>query len=355
MNSRDRLLATMRLETPDRVPCSPLVGTQVAANMPFSEWTSLLHGTDLTMKVLILEDLEIFGGQQYIDGITVTENGKGLLYQFETPAGVLRSRRIVRSATVWQSEHFLKQRADVTKVLSIPYQRPHFNADPYFEWTERVGDEGLVSLEVPSAFRFCLSFFGPMPLYVMIADDPELIEMLVATMNERLAVYIEDCCKKGIRYFWMGGSEHCGPGVVNPKLFRRLVTPYDKQIVEIIHRHGGIVNYHTHGKLKAILDDITEIGVDVMSPIESGTRGDVSLAEVKARIGHRMCLKGNLDDMAFLALASKAEVRAAARACIDQAAASGGYILSGTDADVYDPRWVQNFLVAAQVAEAHRY
>jgi len=58
----------------------------------------------------------------------------------------------------------------------------------------------------------------------------------------------------------MGGSEHCGPGVVNPGMFRRMITPYDKRIVAIIHEYGGIVNYHTHGKLRDILDDIAEGG-----------------------------------------------------------------------------------------------
>jgi len=95
--------------------------------------------------------------------------------------------------------------------------------------------------------------------------------------------------------------------------------------------------------------------VDVLSPIESGIRGDVTLAEVKRRIGDRVCLKGNLDDMAFLALASEDEVRAAAEDCIAQAAKGGGYILSGTDANIYSPEWVRNFLVMAEVAEEHPY
>jgi uroporphyrinogen decarboxylase len=134
-----------------------------------------------------------------------------------------------------------------------------------------------------------------------------------------------------------------------------MVTPYDARIVAIIHRYGGIVNYHTHGKLSDILAEIVKIGVDVMSPIETGLRGDVTLAEVKARAGDRVCLKGNLDDMAFLAQAPPQEVRAAAEACIARAAANGGYILSGTDAGIYTPRWVQRFLLMAEVAKQHRY
>jgi uroporphyrinogen decarboxylase len=134
-----------------------------------------------------------------------------------------------------------------------------------------------------------------------------------------------------------------------------MITPYDKQIVGIIHDFGGIVTYHIHGKLKDILEDIVEIGVDVLSPIETGLRGDVTLAEVKARAGSQLCLRGNLDDMAFLSLASESETLSVADDAIRQAADGGGFILSGTDAGIYNPRWVQNFLTAAGVAAKHTY
>jgi uroporphyrinogen-III decarboxylase len=81
----------------------------------------------------------------------------------------------------------------------------------------------------------------------------------------------------------------------------------------------------------------------------------VTLAEVKARIGDRVCLKGNLDDMAFLALEPEDAVRAAAEDCIAQAAQGGGYILSGTDAGIYSPRWVKSFLAMAEVARGYPY
>jgi len=68
-----------------------------------------------------------------------------------------------------------------------------------------------------------------------------------------------------------------------------------------------------------------------------------------------VCLKGNLDDMAFLALALEGQVREAAKGCVEQAAEGGGYILSGTDAGIYSPEWVQSFLVMAQVAEEYAY
>jgi hypothetical protein len=355
MNSRERILAAIHLQEADRVPCSPHLGPGTVAQMAPQEWEALLEYTDVTMSAGGLGDTQIFGGQWLIDHTRVTRRGDAVLTEIETPLGMLRTGRVSTKETSWVTEHLFKGREDVDKVLSIPYTPPQFDVDVYEEWVAKVGDEGFVALGMPSAFRFCLGFFGPQNLYYMIADDIELIERLVATMNERLAIYVEACCQKGVRSFWMGGTEHCGPGVVHPRTFRRLVTPYDKRIVGLIHDHGGVVNLHTHGKLKDILDDIAEIGVDVMSPIETGLRGDVTLAYVKERVGDRICLKGNLDDMAFLALASADEVRAAAEDAIAQAAAGGGYILSGTDAGIYSPEWVQSFLVMAEVAARHPY
>jgi hypothetical protein len=327
----------------------------MVAQMAPEEWEALLTRTDVTMSVGGLSDEQIFGGQYWLDHSAVRREDGATTICIETPKGMLRTRRVATPETSWVAEHYYTTPADVERLWSVPYDLPAFDVAAYQQWKERVGEEGFVALGVPSAFRFCLGFFGSQQLYLAIADQPDLVERLVATMNERLARYVAACCQKGVRSYWMGGSEHCGPGVVHPRTFRRMITPYDKRIVDLIHEHGGIVNYHTHGKLHDILEEIAEIGVDVMSPIETGLRGDVTLTEVKARVGDRICLKGNLDDLAFLAQAGPEAVRAAAGACIAQAAAGGGYILSGTDAGIYSPQWVERFLLMAEVAQRHPY
>jgi hypothetical protein len=355
MNSRDRLLAAIRRQPTDRVPCAPHLGPGIARAMPADEWQALLEQTDVTMSVGALGDTQIFGGQYLLDHTTVRREGTATITEIETPKGLLRTRQVQTRDASWVEEHLVKSLDDMECLLSIPYTPPAFDVDHYQAWEARLGEQGFVALGMPSAFRFCLGILGSQPLYMLMADDLDRVERLVATMNARLALYVEACCEKGVRSFWMGGSEHCGPGVVRPGMFRRLITPYDTRIVAIMHRHDAVVNYHTHGKLHDILDEIAAIGVDVMSPIETGLRGDVTLAEVKARVGDRICLKGNLDDMAFLTLASVDEVRGAAWNCLAQAAEGGGYILSGTDAGIYRPEWVDSFLVMAEVAREHRY
>ena len=250
MNSRERILAAIHLREADRVPCSPHLGPQVVEQMTPTEWQALLEQTDVTMSVSALGDTQIFGGQAWIDNTRSERTGNEVTTEVETPQGLLRSRQVHTREASWVAEHLFKGPEDVEKALSIPYSPPAFSVAQYGTWVERVGDQGFVALGMPSAFRFCLGAFGSQELYLMMADDLDLIEHLVATMNERLAAYVETCCRKGVRSFWMGGSEHCGPGVVHPRLFRRLITPYDQRIVGITQeRKAGVLVHHVRTEI----------------------------------------------------------------------------------------------------------
>lgn len=355
MNSRQRLLTTITGGIPDRLPCAPQMGIAMAKSMPPAEWDALRTACDVTPTAGILGDAEVVGGQWYIDHKRVTRSGADTIVKVDTPKGTLRTVQHATPEATWTVEHLFKDRADVERMLSIPYEPPKVDASKYLAWEEWLGDDGLLALSVCSSFRFIYGALGSQAIFEMIADDVDLVEQVIAETSRRLMIYLERCLDAGITSFWMGGAEHCGPGVVHPRYFRRLVVPYDQPAVALIHARGGIVNYHQHGKLKDILDDIAAIGPDVLSPVETGLRGDVTLAEAKARLAGTVCIKGNLDDMAFLAQATEAEVREAARDCIRQAAEGGGYILSGTDAGIYSPEWVRSMLVMAEVAAEHTY
>ena len=54
------------------------------------------------------------------------------------------------------------------------------------------------------------------------------------------------------------------------------------------------MHIHCHGPLSAVLEDFIEIGANCLHPLEAPPMGDVTLAEAKRRIGHAICLEGNL-------------------------------------------------------------
>ena len=74
-----------------------------------------------------------------------------------------------------------------------------------------------------------------------------------------------------------------------------------------------------------------ETSLTVIDPLEIPPMGDCDLAELKRLYGHRIVLKGNLHTTDVMLRGRPADVVAAARKAIDDAAAGGRFILSTGD------------------------
>jgi len=71
--------------------------------------------------------------------------------------------------------------------------------------------------------------------------------------------------------------------------------------------------------------------LDVMEPLEKPPGGDVDLAEVKRKYGHRLALKGNLLTSGNLVHGSPQDVEQEVIETLKAAAEGGGFILSSGD------------------------
>ena len=136
--------------------------------------------------------------------------------------------------------------------------------------------------------------------------------------------------------FWIYGPEYVLPPLLAPRYFDILVAQFDAPLVELIHRHGCLVNMHSHGKVGKFLEKFADLGIDALDVLEPPPQGDVDLADAKGRIGDRVCLIGNIqyDD---LERRTSEEVREMARRCIDAAAEGGGFILAPTASPYTSP------------------
>jgi len=91
------------------------------------------------------------------------------------------------------------------------------------------------------------------------------------------------------------GPEYAAVPYLHPRFFREYVVRYDTPMVQAIQRHGGFARIHSHGRLKAILDDIAATGCVGLDPIEPPPQGDVELRAVREKYGAQMVLFGNLE------------------------------------------------------------
>jgi hypothetical protein len=141
--------------------------------------------------------------------------------------------------------------------------------------------------------------------------------------------------------------------VISPGIYRRYNLAFVQEACAIAHEKNVPVQIHHCGKsdkLVEILGEETEI--DVIHPLESPPGGNIDLAQVKKRFGKRITLMGNLNTYQLMLFGTPAQVKEAARQCIEDAAEGGRFILANGDQLGRD---TPEENVMAMVEAAHEY
>jgi len=209
-----------------------------------------------------------------------------------------RTRRDLDVNTVWTEEHFLKDTADLRLFLEIPLHVPVFtpDVDGVLLAEQKLGDSGIVMIDTPDPLCLAASLFDMATYTVIAMTEPELFGRLLERFSSILLPRIDAVSRMLPGRLWrIYGPEYAAPPYLPPHLFREYVVSYDRPMVDLIHRHGGFARIHSHGRLKAILDDIVSTGVVALDPIEPPPQGDVELCYVKEEYGGELVLFGNLE------------------------------------------------------------
>ena len=109
--------------------------------------------------------------------------------------------------------------------------------------------------------------------------------------------------------------------------YRRLVRPAHKKYFDLIRsKTDAKIYYHTCGNATDLIDDLAEIGVDILNPVQVSAMGDT--AALKARFGNKISFCGAIDTQHVLPHGSVTEVEAEVRRRIRDLGPSGGFVLS---------------------------
>lgn len=116
---------------------------------------------------------------------------------------------------------------------------------------------------------------------------------------------------------------------ISPRHFREFIFPNLKDLSEVIRKKGSFHIIHSDGNNKPFIEMFAEAGVDAYQSID--ILGGMDLAEVKRKIGDKVCLIGNVN-LQILSEGSPEEVIKDVERCIEDAAEGGGYIISSSGA-----------------------
>ncbi len=373
--SRQRLLTALRLGQPDRVPVTlyeldPFSETQWQATDPtYARVRAAARDLQDSISFAplslgpFLSDPNAEGSGDGLSTRKWIEDGATFVEtRVETPAGrtlTAISRHNPGVHSPWRIKAFVEDDDDLAAFLSLPdsWPAPDHSAADAAEAT--LGENGLVLYSLGDPIGVVLGVI-PFSLYAewsATASGRSKVRALLDLMHwrtYRLVEYLTSRARGRVYRFW--GPEYAGPSLMPPRLFREYVVDYLADIVALVRRSENTALVHCHARLDAILDMIAEIGPDGLEPIECrpAPSGDVDLADVKRRIGDRICLMGNIQGP-LLETGEAAEVERAVRQAIDEGAPGGGFILMPTAMPVtsLDPRMELNILTMLETARRH--
>jgi len=181
-----------------------------------------------------------------------------------------------------------------------------------------------------------------------IVARPDLVEAHLDMSCEAACAAIEVQAQMGVDFIWGGGdlASTRGP-LYSPQHFHDLMLPRLQKMTAVCEKYDLVYFFRTDGWLWPIAEDLF---------VNSGVRGygeidvvaKMDLAEIRAKLPH-LVLWGNVDCAGALVTGTPEEVAAETRACIDKAAAGGGYIL-GTSNVIHIGCNTDNFLAMIETA-----
>jgi len=117
--------------------------------------------------------------------------------------------------------------------------------------------------------------------------------------------------------------------IMSPRMWRRFLRP---RMAEFIATIKGInprlkVAYHSDGYIEPLIEDLIEIGVDVLNPVQPRSMDPAAL---KRRYGDRLSFWGTIDEQHTLPFGTPGDVAREVRERVGSVGRGGGLILGPT-------------------------
>ena len=355
MTSKERVLTAVNLAQPDRVP------------MDFhgNRWVldRLSRDTNVKTHRELLERLH----SDIVDlrGLVDPSYCGPVPYSRELAGGVRENywgwrQKVVEAACGPEEQYVEFVLSDATTVEEIekhPWPDPDwFDFTDFGErlepWKEfAIMATGVSGLQHPSFLR------GIDNLMIDMAAVPEMAHAIMDRFTEFYLAYFDRMLTAAdgridiLRQADDLGTQHSL--FFSAQMFRTFIKPRIAQFVDLAHSHGVKFMFHSCGAIRPVIEDLIEIGVDILDPLQAAAAG-MEPEGLKREYGSRICLHGGIDTQYLLPQGSPDEVRREVQRRIEILGEGGGYILAPCHVLQLDVS-TENVLAMSETGFAFKY
>lgn len=332
MNSRERVVAAARRRRPDRpataLRMTPEADEALRAHLGVASTQAVLDALDIDLRMVPLP---------YIgpaEKSTPNIGGEGFDFW-----GVGYRRIDTPTNTYYEFDHH--PLADAETVADVE----HFDW-PSLDWWDYDAVPGLIDAIHETDRRAIMFFVGgafETPWYLrgleqFLIDLHENPEIVTAICSRVEAYYRERGLravdKAGDRIDLIATGGDIGEQhrmLIDPDVWRRQIKPFSGNLIATFKRMGYHTFYHSDGSIVPVIDDLIEVGLDILEPVQVSADG-MDPADLYARFGDRITFHGAIDEQQVLPRLSADAVADETVRMIDLLGGRGGYIVAATHA-----------------------
>lgn len=161
-------------------------------------------------------------------------------------------------------------------------------------------------------------------LLMDMASDEPYAEAIIRRIGEHTIASAEEVLRRGVDCIFIGDDLGSSQSLlISPAMYRRFIQPWHARLAEFCHRHGVFLHVHSHGHILPVIDDLMDAGIDMMDPL--GPTDGIDLNDLLPRCRGRMVIAGGISK--FIGRMSLTELDTHLKEVIAAGARHGGFIL----------------------------
>lgn len=277
MNPRERWGLLLIDEFPDRPPVYPLVTSHSAR----------IHGIDLikySTDGKALAESQLTAQRRYGQDALSVFTDVGII------AEAMGSKYHLREFEVPILDEPLIKSPEMIVDLSIPDPLKDGRLPVYIEAIERLfeakGDILPVFAFIPCSFTSSAGLRGVEDFLMDTVLNPEAAHALLRITLDAAVKFCDECILSGALPVLV--DPLASGSVISRKTYREFALPYEKKLIDYLHRYDLDITLHICGDTSAYLDLIPSTGADLFSFDE------VPVADCRCHMGDKVRLIGNL-------------------------------------------------------------
>jgi hypothetical protein len=310
MTGKERMLAVLRGEHPDRIPWAPRLEVYYHAHLANGTLPAKYRGWDVR-SIYRDQGMEYHGREAitcrtHVKGLETVRRQKGdeVRMEYITPVGsvytLYRQSEELREQGIGmlEVEHMIKGPADYD-VVEWMYQNTVVEPayEEFLAHQHDCGDEG-VSQDLSGHHRYTpvdylmREIIGWNDCYLHLYDYPEKFERLLRVMVD--AEWEVNRVRAASPALVVAHGAHFDSQMTPPPIYKTYFLPYMKEMTAYYHQHGKVVLAHLDADLTGLEEMVLESGFDIGECVTTFPLVPTTLERLREVWGNRLIIWGGL-------------------------------------------------------------